>query len=183
MSDNGIRIESDTAAALAELKALQQRGESLQPLLSLLGEEIVERAKKRFASSTGPDGQPWKANSPVTLGREALRLSISKGNRRKDGGLNARGQKALAGKRPLIGESRTLSSVGNFWQLSGNALEIGNSTVYSAIQQFGGSRGQFPHLWGDIPARPFMPVTGTGELYPAEEQSILSAINDYILDR
>jgi phage gpG-like protein len=183
MSD-GIRIEADTAAALAELQRMEQRGEALAPLLSLIGEDIVERVKGRFAAGKGPDGQAWAANSPVTLAREALRLAVSKGNRNKGGGLNARGQRTLAGKRPLIGEGKTLSTTGNFWQLAGgNALEIGNSQVYAAIQQFGGTKGQFPHLWGDIPARPFMPVTSAGDLYPAESDAIVAAINDYILDR
>jgi phage gpG-like protein len=183
MSD-GIRIEADTAAALAELQRMEQRGEALAPLLSLIGEDIIERVKGRFAAGKGPDGQAWAANSPVTLAREALRLAVSKGNRNKGGGgLNARGQRMLAGKRPLIGEGKTLSGEANNWDVAGNGLDIYNTQIYAAIQQFGGTRGQFPHLWGDIPARPFMPVTSAGDLYPAESDAIVAAINDYILDR
>jgi phage gpG-like protein len=27
------------------------------------------------------------------------------------------------------------------------------------MMNFGGTKAQFPHLWGDIPARPFMPIS------------------------
>lgn len=47
---------------------------------------------------------------------------------------------------------------------------------YAAIQQFGGTKAQFPHLWGDIPARPFLPITPAGTLYPADREKILAAL-------
>lgn len=176
-------IQIDDSEVNAELQRLRDRGDSLQPLLSLIGEGVLGRIEDRFAAGKGPDGQAWEANSPVTLAREALRLAVSKGNRKKDGSLNARGQRALATKRPLIGQSKSLSSQ-NWWRVDGGAgLEFGNSMVYAAIQQFGGTKGEFPHLWGDIPARPFMPVTKDGELNPAEEATILDAINEYIVSR
>lgn len=176
------RIEADIEEARREIARLAQRVGDPRPLLFAIGQDIEERIDKRFATSTGPDGQRWKANSPVTLAREALRLAVSGGNKKKDGSLNARGQRALAGKKPLIGETRALRD-GITHQVAGMSLEVISIQLYSAIQQFGGSRGEFPHLWGDIPARPFMPVTKDGELYPAEEASILDAINDYILSR
>jgi phage gpG-like protein len=27
------------------------------------------------------------------------------------------------------------------------------------MQQFGGSKSEFPHLWGDIPERPFLGIS------------------------
>lgn len=161
------------------LARLAERAERLSPLLAVIGEGIVGRADDRFGRSAGPDGHRWAANSPVTMAREALRLAISKSNRTKSGGLNAKGRKALAAKRPLIGESRALMG-SNWWHAAGgNAVEFGNSAVYAAIQQFGGQRAEFPHLWGDIPARPFLPVTPAGDLYPAEAAAIVADLNDY----
>ena len=48
------------------------------------------------------------------------------------------------------------------------------------MQQFGGSKRSYPNLWGDIPARPFLPVTLGGDLYPAERARILDALNDFL---
>lgn len=171
-----IRIEHDGISD--EIQRLARQGEDLTALLYSIGQGIEERTDKRFATGTGPDGQSWKANSPVTLAREALRLAVSAGNRRKDGSLNRRGQRALAAKRPLIGETSTLrdqivSSV------SGNAVELAATAVYAAIQQFGGAKSQFGHLWGDIPARPFLPVTPDGDLYADEAEEVMRDIGDY----
>ena len=173
------RIEADIEEARREIARLAQRVGDTGPLLFYIGQGIEERIDKRFATSTGPDGQRWEANSPVTLAREALRLAVSGSNKKKDGSLNARGQRALAGKRPLIGETRALrDQIAS--QVAGTSLEVIASQVYAAIQQFGGSRGEFPHLWGDIPARPFMPLTQAGDLYQAESDAIYDAISDYI---
>lgn len=172
-----VHVERDDISG--EIQRLARQGEDLTALLFTIGQGMEERIDKRFASSTGPDGKAWKANSPVTLAREALRLAVSGANKKKDGSLNKRGQRALAGKRPLIGETGTLrdqiaSSV------SGNAVELAATTVYAAIQQFGGAKSQFGHLWGDIPARPFMPIAQSGDLYQAESDAIYDAISDYI---
>ena len=173
------RLEADIEEATREIERLAQRAGDLQPLLVAIGQGIEERIDKRFATSTGSDGQRWEENSPVTLAREALRLAVSGGNRKKDGSLNARGRRALAGKKPLIGETRALrDQIAS--QVSGTTLEVIASQAYAAIQQFGGSRSEFPHLWGDIPARPFMPITQTGDLYQAESDAIYDAIGDYI---
>jgi phage gpG-like protein len=48
------------------------------------------------------------------------------------------------------------------------------------MQQFGGTKAQFPNLWGDIPARPFLPITADGALYPAEESLIVDTLQRYL---
>jgi len=30
---------------------------------------------------------------------------------------------------------------------------------YAAMMQFGGTKSEFPNLWGDIPARPFLGIS------------------------
>ena len=103
---------------------------------------------------------------------------MSEGNRRKGGSLNKRGTERLAAKKPLIGETGTLSSQ-IAMQHDGAGVTVAASAVYAAIQQFGGTRAEFPHLWGDIPARPFMPVTPDGDLYPTEAEAIMADLNDF----
>ena len=162
----------------AGLQRLLERGGDTSTLTFLIGQGIEERIDARFASSTGPDGQRWKPNSPLTLAREALRLAVSEGNRRKGGSLNKRGTERLAAKKPLIGETGTLSSQ-IAMQHDGAGVTVAASAVYAAIQQFGGTRAEFSHLWGDIPARPFMPVTPDGDLYPTEAEAIMADLNDF----
>ena len=163
----------------ASLQRLLEHGGDTSTLTFLIGQGIEERIDARFASSTGPDGQRWKPNSPLTLAREALRLAVSEGNRRKGGSLNKRGTERLAAKKPLIGETGTLSSQ-IAMQHDGAGVTVAASAVYAAIQQFGGTRAEFSHLWGDIPARPFMPVTPDGDLYPTEAEAIMADLNDFV---
>lgn len=70
-----ITIEVDDAALLQGLKALRDRVENLRPALKEIGEDLAESTKRRFATSTAPDGSRWAENSDTTL----LRLIASKG--------------------------------------------------------------------------------------------------------
>ncbi|WP_338416686.1 phage virion morphogenesis protein [uncultured Sphaerotilus sp.] len=164
------------------LQRLLARGGNLGTLTFLIGQGIEERIDKRFATSTGPDGQRWKANSDLTLAREAVRLAVSGANKKKDGSLNKRGAKLLAGKKPLIGETgRLRDQIVALADATGVTVTDGG-TEYAAMHQFGGTRAQFPNLWGDIPARPFMPITASGDLYPAEAGEVMADLNDYFRD-
>lgn len=163
------------------LNALASRVQNMQPVLQSLGEDIVERAKHRFDTSTGPDGVPWKPNSPATLAM--LAANLGKRYRKKGGDLNSKGAARIAGKKPLIGESKQLRT-----QIvalaNATALTVGTTSVtaaYAAIQQFGGKAGRGHKV--TIPARPFLPVHQDGTLYPQEQALILQQINEYLMDR
>ncbi|MBP9800638.1 MAG: phage virion morphogenesis protein [Sterolibacterium sp.] len=169
-----ITIDVDDTAVQAALEKLQGRLGKISPLLQAIGEDIMERTKQRFSTSRGPDGAPWPANSRATY--EAL--AHKRGQFRKtDGKLSAKSTGLLATKNPLIGESRNLANqfVVNAQE---NSLLVGSTMKYAAMQQFGGKKSQFPHLWGDIPARPFLPITPSGTLYPDEKDKILAALRD-----
>ena len=175
---NTLSIQVSDEGFTTGLQRLIEHGGDTSTLTFLIGQGIEERIDARFATSTGPDGQRWKRNSSVTLAREALRLAVSKGNRRKDGALNKRGAERLAAKKPLIGETGALRDQ-IAMQHDSAGVTVAASAVYAAIQQFGGTRAEFGHLWGDIPARPFMPVTPDGDLYPAEAEAIMADLNDF----
>ena len=74
----------------------------MRAVLQTIGEGIIERTKHRFDKGTGPDGTPWKVNSAAMLDMLSDHLSKSKSKRKKNGSLNARGSRALAGKKVLI---------------------------------------------------------------------------------
>jgi len=192
-------IEVDNAAVMAAFNRLIHAGEDLNPVMRAIGEDIVKRAKLRFQTSTAPDGTAWAQNSDTTLramlhSKSDIRAAFShlgsrkegsafvgfkKGYFKKDGSLTKKSQDLLAGKKPLIGESGDLARQIDY-ALTGNSVTVTANPVYAAIQQFGGKKSQFPHLWGDIPARPFMPVTTSGQLYPDDEHAILAIINAHL---
>lgn len=165
VQDNGVQ---------AALQALSSRVGNMRPVLQAIGEDIQERSKERFATGTGPDGQRWQANARSTI--EAF-IGRQRGFGKK--GINKKGQGLAMGKKPLIGESHDLAR--QFHVRADNAsVTVANSMIYAAMQQFGGQKANYPNLWGDIPARPFLPIKQNGELYPAERTRILDAINDYL---
>lgn len=161
-----ITIQLDDRQLQGALAQLRQRLADLTPVMQDIGEELVARAKQRFATSTGPDGRPWAPNRPSTLAAYAARYA---GSYKKDGSLSKRGQQRIAGKKPLIGESRQLSQR-LYYQAGRDSVFVGSPQRYAGVQQFGARRGQFgrtrrgaPIPWGAIPARPFLPVTAAGE--------------------
>lgn len=164
------------APVQAALQALANRVTEAQPFLQAVGDDIVERSKERFSTSTGPDGQPWKPNAASTLQRY---LAKTKGNFKKDGSLSKKGATRQAGKKPLIGESKFLSRE-IFAQAAPNSVTVGAVALYAAIQQFGGKKSEFANLWGDIPARPFLPIKPDGSIYPTELGLIIDQLNRYL---
>jgi phage gpG-like protein len=164
------------------LQALAARVSNMDPVLQTLGERIVERTKRRFETSTGPDGVKWEGNKPSTMAMFAGRLSGHKGKVKKDGSLNASGLRAYLNKKPLIGESQELRKQFTI-SASNGVLTVGSTMKYAAIQQFGGITGAKSWIPGkNIPARPFLPVRSDGSLYPQEQSEILEAINAYLAE-
>jgi phage virion morphogenesis protein len=163
-----ITITVNDKAVQDALATLAQRVAHPQPVYQLIGEGIMERTKRRFGSSTGPDGAPWTPNAPSTLASFFARP-----------GVKAKKGAAQGGKKPLIGHSGRLKS--QFSVVATDAsVTVGSSTLYAAIQQFGGKKSAYPNLWGDIPARPFLPVHADGTLYPDEQKRILDAIRAFL---
>lgn len=161
------------------LQALVERMGNLAPVLTALGDDITERTKRRFETSLAPDGTPWKPNSAATLEALARRIGGQKSKVKKDGSLNASGQRSLANKKPLIGESQDLRRQ-IVPSVSGNTLTVLSTPAYAAIQQFGGQAGRGHKV--TIPARPFLPVRLDGTLYPQERALVLQALNDFLVE-
>ena len=161
----------------AALQALSRKLARMDGALLTIGEGIIERTKRRFETSTGPDGAPWKPNSAATLGLLERRLSGQKGKVLKGGGLNKSGRAALANKKPLIGPSQDLRR--QFVAIAvANTLTVISTPKYAAMQQFGGKAGRGHKV--TIPARPFLPVRADGSIYPADKAEILKALNEYL---
>ena len=145
-----INVTVDDAAILAALRRLQNHGSNLRPALREIGEILKESTQQRFVNYTGPDGVMWEANSDVTSERKAERSGI-----------------------PLT-DGGTLSDTINRKVVGNDTVMIYSPMQYAAMMQFGGTKAEFPHLWGDIPARPFLGIS------TEDESEILSILRTYL---
>ncbi|WP_312929111.1 phage virion morphogenesis protein [Stutzerimonas nitrititolerans] len=137
-----IQDRVDNRRVLDALNGLAKRSQDMRPAFQDLGEYFIESTKRRFASKTAPDGSRWADNSDETISRKG----------RDD---------------PLIGESRRLSNEIHY-RPTGTSLEWGSSLDYAGMQQNGGLKAAYPHLWGDIPARPFLGLSNEDEAMALE---------------
>ncbi|MEF8715805.1 MAG: phage virion morphogenesis protein [Accumulibacter sp.] len=173
-----IQITLTDTGVNAALSRLLQGLENPNPALKSIGELVMEFTKTRFAVSQDPYGTPWAPNQDSTLRALLHRHSRSF---TRTGQVSAKGQQRLANKKPLIGESKSLSKQFSY-RLVGHGVEVYSTLIYAAIHQFGGRKAQFPRLWGDIPARPFFPDAQRG-LPPGLEQRILGALSEHLAGR
>lgn len=175
MSERNVTINN--AAVTAALQRLAGSARNPDPVLGVIGEDLTALVKQTFANSASPDGTPWAPNSEATI--MAL-LSRGKGSfRPSDGRLSAKGARRVMAKKPLIGETHALATT-IYYDVASGVLVIGSPMEYAGMQHFGGEQSQFPNLWGDIPARPFMPITPDGQLMPVAETVVIDAVADYL---
>lgn len=165
------KVQITDSGVVEAFNRLISFGHSPQGALLAIGEKMAVFTKTRFVESNDPYGQSWEVNSDTTL-RAALHQSGK--NFTKKGSLSKRGQTLLAGKKPLIGESKSLSTQFAPAVIGNNLVTVSSPTVYAAMQQFGGTKAQFPNLWGDIPARPFFPDVNRG--LPIQLQQDISEV-------
>lgn len=119
------------------LSRLVRRCQDLRPIQADLGEYFIESTKRRFATKTGPNGIRWADNAEST--------------------------KEVKGRNdPLIGESRRLSNEIHY-RIDGTQLSWGSPLVYAGMQQNGGLKAAYPHLWGNIPGRPYLGISDEDE--------------------
>ncbi|MFJ4141427.1 phage virion morphogenesis protein [Pseudomonas sp. NPDC089734] len=85
-------------------------------------------------------------------------------------------QREKAGTWP--GQILQVSSAGLAASISSYSTDttavVGSNKPYAAMMHFGGSKASFPHLWGDIPSRPFLPMDEKGVLQPEAEEALLN---------
>lgn len=134
-----ITIEFNGAEAQGGLDALGQLMADMTPVFERIGEQLVRSTKRRFDAGEDPEGNAWLPKSQATLDKYA------RGNDR-------------VSSRPLHGPNLNLSR-NIFHEASRDQVLIGSPQDYAAMMHFGGTKAQFPHLWGDIPARPFLGVS------------------------
>ncbi len=157
MAGATLHITFDSAEVMAALNRLADAAHDATPLMRDLGEYLLRTTRDRFASETAPDGTPWAPLSEVTRGRK--RRNVGK----------------------ILTESGTLGGSGLVYQARRDRVEVGSPLIYAGTHQLGAERGAFgsmsngaPIPWGDIPARPFLGLSGD------DTREIVALVNDYM---
>lgn len=171
-----IEVKITDAGTQAALARMQAGLGNLEGVMRTIGEDVMEMSKASFEQSASPDGQRWPMNAQATI---LHYLEQTGGSANRQGKLSAKGSARVMSKKPLIGISRDLARQFSY-VAERDSVTISNGMVYAAMQQFGGSKTEFPNLWGDIPARPFMPIDASGQLSAAGHQVVNDAITDYL---
>ena len=170
-----IKIEISDDGVNKALDRLYRSAQKPRPVLEHIGELLVDSTKQRFSKSVGPDGQRWQPNTETTILRY---LGVYKGSFGKRGGLTKKGAQRAGSKRPLIGETGSLSSQISYEIDGSGTLYVGSNMIYAAVQQFGAKKREFQGKapWGDIPARPLLGISDQ------DRSNILDTISDYLTD-
>jgi len=136
------------------LKQLATQLDDMAPVMQDLGEYLVQSTQDRMLRGEQPDGRPFAPRSATTLARYA-----------------AKGFKFGAQPLNKSGEMRQQLH----YQASSSGLSWGSNAIQAAVMQFGARKGAFgsyegkgfgdttPTIsipWGDIPARPFLGISG-----------------------
>lgn len=181
---SAITITVEHAAVSEQLRALARRSASaaaLRAALASVGDEIVHRAKSRFATARDPAGRAWQPLAAATLAHYAAGLRRS--YRKKGGALNARGLRRVAARRPLSGETgdlkRQIFARATITGAQSAVLSVTAGMKYAAIHQFGGRAGRGRRV--RIPARPFLPIAADGRLWAGEAGHISADLSELLL--
>ena len=165
-----ISVQVTDKPVLDALQELSRRVSDISEPLNEIGIEFAERIRGQFGSGQSPYGDKWAKLSEVTQAK-------NKGRRR--------------GGQPLLDTGRLRASITSRMIDGGNAVSIGATNVqYANTQQFGARQGQYgrtrrngPIPWGNVPARPYMPIVGNAVVLPNDwSQTAVDIIADYLTE-
>lgn len=142
-------IQIEDAEVRRKLDELIARGGDLSPALLEIGEVLTNSTKERFQTETDPSGRRWEENSAVTAERKTNPKILTESG--------------------LLGGQIAPQLIDG-----GNAVAVGSNRIYAAMMQFGGTKSQWPHLWGDIPGRPFLGFSSE------DRDRVLEILRDYL---
>lgn len=149
MAGTRLSVEMDDREVQRVFSEVLRRGGDVDLMLLDIAEHMLNSTRARFESQEAPDGTPWEPLSDVTLGRKTRNAD-----------------KILVQEGDLMREIHP--------DVSGGVMELSANRVYAAMMQFGGTQADHPHLWGDIPARPFFGFSDD------DRRSILEIAQDHL---
>ncbi|MBD9463926.1 phage virion morphogenesis protein [Pseudomonas sp. Pdm06] len=142
-------IELDHQHLQQTLSKVEQSIGDLTPLMHSLAAELASQTEENFEHEGRPE---WPELSDVTTERRA-----------KTG--------HWPGKILQVSAAGLAASITT--QVTDSSAVVGSNKPYAAMMQFGGDQADFPHLWGDIPGRPYLPMDAEGNLQDEAEKAVL----------
>lgn len=142
-------VELDHQRLQDALRKVEWAVGDLAPLMRGVAAELVSQTEENFENEGRPD---WADLSDTTTEHRA-----------KNG--NWPGQILQVSAAGLAASVTSLAT-------DSSAL-VGSNKPYAAMMHFGGDKSDFPHLWGDIPSRPWLPMDAEGILQPEAEEALL----------
>ena len=145
-----VKLEVNTANVDAALAAVQQKVESLAPLMATLAEQLYTITDESFDAQRSPDGSAWVDLAPATWRYKQTPKKLYESGTLRDS-LYAQSNEHEA----VVGVN---ASSGGF--------------QYGLSHQFGSSKRH-------IPARPFLPIDRHGDLMSQTEAELIETIMEY----
>ncbi|SDT99329.1 phage virion morphogenesis protein [Pseudomonas yamanorum] len=144
-----LTVNLDHQRLLETLRQVEWAISDVAPLMRGMATELLSQTEENFEEQGRPEWQPL---SDVTTERRAKR-----GN--------------WPGQILQVSSAGLAASIST--QSDDSSAMVGSNKPYAAMMQFGGSQSDFPHLWGDIPGRPYLPMDTEGQLQPETEEALL----------
>lgn len=122
-------VDIDDSGLQKWLEGLRFDDKKIGKFARLVGGEMVYRTEERFSNQVDLQRSPW-----------------------------------LPSKRAIAQGGKTLRDTGRLvdslnFQALPDGVQWGTKLAYARMMHYGGKKSVFPHLWGDIPARPFLGVS------------------------
>ena len=152
-----IRIEFNADPVITALSNLSAEMSDLSDPMAEIAEALLASTEDRIEQGISPDGSAFAPRSQATLDAYAAKKPpvLSKGG-------------------PLVLTGTMSSQIAT--ASGADFAEVGSNAVQAAMMQFGGSRSEFPNLWGNIPARPFLGLSDD------DEAAIVEIVEDWLID-
>ncbi|MCX8016477.1 MAG: phage virion morphogenesis protein [Rhodocyclaceae bacterium] len=132
-----ITIQYDDREVQAALARLSERARNLAPVMRAIGAHLRSDIVERFATSTSPEGQPWRDLTGAAI--------ISRARRHAPKGFKKRRAATLArfgkGAKPLVDTGALRNSI-QILRVSNDEVTVGTRLPYAAIHHFGGRAGR-----------------------------------------
>ena len=147
-------VELNNDAVTGALTRLAAAMDDMTPIMQSIGELLLQSTQDRLKDGKSPDGTAFAPRSEATLAnyaRRNLRFGL-----------------------PLYQSGEMYNQMNA--ESGSDYVEIGTTVIQAAMMQFGGTKAQFPNLWGDIPARPFLGISQD------DERDILAEIAEALTD-
>ncbi|MDD0973814.1 phage virion morphogenesis protein [Pseudomonas fontis] len=144
-----ITVELDHSRLQETLRKVEWAVGDLAPLMKGIAAEMASVTEENLEEQGRPD---WESLSSVTT------------ERREQSG-------TWPGQMLQVSAAGLAASITT--QATDSSALVGSNKPYAAMMHFGGKKADFPHLWGDIPGRPYLPMDVEGKLQSEAEDAIL----------